>query len=353
VTELLLQELRNLASAAGERALAAAGERIGSMTDRLTEYAKDTGNPSLVAAVTGIQKNAEGKSPVSAALSGGFAGIKEKVKGLFGRGGKGQRPKKLKLTNIVESIDVGVPVRVAYNQWTQFEHFPGFMKKVESAERAADEKSNWKAQVWWSHRTWEATVVQQIPDYCIVWRSTGQKGHVDGSVTFHEAAPNLTRILLVMEYHPQGLFEHTGNIWRAQGRRARLEFKHFRRHVMTQTILHPDEVEGWRGEIRDGEVVKDHDTALAEEQEEQGPGEEERGRGEEEERGRGEEEERGRGEEEERGPEERGERARGRARRREEEEPEGEYEEEPEEEEPPEEPEERPARRRPARARAR
>jgi uncharacterized membrane protein len=284
VTELLLQELRNLASAAGERALAAAGERIGSMTDRLTEYAKDTGNPSLVAAVTGIQKTAEGKSPVSAALSGGFAGIKEKVKQLFGRG-KGKRAKKLKLTNIVESIDVGVPVRVAYNQWTQFEDFPGFMKKVESAERASDEKSNWKAQVWWSHRTWQATVVQQIPDYCIVWRSAGQKGHVDGSVTFHEVTPSMTRILFVMEYHPQGLFERTGNIWRAQGRRARLEFKHFRRHVMTQTILHPDEVEGWRGEIRDGKVVKDHDTALAEEQEEQGRGEEERGRGEEEKQG--------------------------------------------------------------------
>jgi uncharacterized membrane protein len=328
LTELLLQELRNLASTAGERALAAAGERIGSVTDRLTEYAQGTGNASLVAAVTGIEKTAEGKSPVSAALSGGFAGIKEKVKQLFGRG-KAGRAKKLKLTNIVESIDVGVPVRVAYNQWTQFQDFPGFMKKVESGERASDEKSNWKAQVWWSHRTWEATVVQQIPDYCIVWRSTGQKGHVDGSVTFHEVTPSMTRILLVMEYHPQGLFERTGNLWRAQGRRARLEFKHFRRHVMTQTILHPDEVEGWRGEIRDGKVVKDHETALAEEQEEQG-------RREEEEQGRREEEEQGRGE--------RGERGRERGRRREEEEFEGEFEEEPEE---------RPARPRRMRERAR
>jgi hypothetical protein len=85
-------------------------------------------------------------------------------------------------------------------------------------------------------------------------------------VTFHKLAPDMTRLLLVLEYHPQGLFERTGNIWRAQGRRARLELKHFRRHVMTNAILHPEEIEGWRGVIQDGEVVQDHEEALAEEE---------------------------------------------------------------------------------------
>jgi hypothetical protein len=189
----------------------------------------------------------------------------------------------VKLTNIVESIDVGVPVRVAYNQWTQFSDFPSFMKKVENIERQreSEEKINWKAQVWWSHRSWESTIQSQIPDQQIVWRSKGDKGHVDGSVTFHELAPNLTRILLVLEYHPQGLFERTGNLWRAQGRRARLELKHFRRHVMTQTILDPGDVEGWRGVIEDGKVVKDHETALREGQEGEGSGDEVEGRDEE------------------------------------------------------------------------
>jgi hypothetical protein len=141
------------------------------------------------------------------------------------------------------------------------------LKKVENVDSPSDEKLNWKAQIWWSHRTWESNIIRQIPDERIVWRSKGQKGHVDGAVTFHELAPNLTRILLVLEYHPQGLFERTGNIWRAQGRRARLELKHFRRHVMTQVALHPDEIEGWRGVIEDGKVVKDHETALQEEKE--------------------------------------------------------------------------------------
>ena len=125
-----------------------------------------------------------------------------------GKGGKGGG-KKLKVTNIVETIEVGVPVRVAYNQWTQYGDFPSFMKKVEQADRDSDEKMTWKAQVFWSHREWEATVVDQRPDERIVWKSKGQKGHVDGVVTFHELAPSLTKIVVVMEYHPQGMFERT------------------------------------------------------------------------------------------------------------------------------------------------
>jgi hypothetical protein len=125
-------------------------------------------------------------------------------------------------------------------------------------EAGEEQKLNWKAQVFWSHRRWEATILEQVPEDKIVWRSKGEKGHVDGAVTFHELAPNLTRILLVLEYHPQGFMEHTGNMWRAQGRRARLELKHFRRHVMSEAVLHAGEIEGWRGVIEDGEVVLDH-----------------------------------------------------------------------------------------------
>lgn len=62
---------------------------------------------------------------------------------------------------------------------------------------------------------------------------------------------------MVLEYYPQGFFEKTANLWRAQGRRVRLELKHFRRHVMTQVALHPEEVQGWRGEIHDSEVTSE------------------------------------------------------------------------------------------------
>jgi uncharacterized membrane protein len=269
-TERLKGEVGQLAGALSNRAVTSLLDRVKGTTGRLNKYVEGGAGPGLMAAVTGAKGLAEGKSPARSMAGAGMAGIKEKVSGMFRRGGKGGGGKKLKLTNIVESTDVGVPVTLAYNQWTQYSDFPKFTKKVESVDKNKNEeqKTNWKAQVFWSHRTWEATVVDQVPDDRIVWRSKGQKGHVDGAVTFHELAPNLTRVLLVLEYHPQGMFERTGNLWRAQGRRARLELKHFRRHMMTQGVLHPDDIEGWRGTIHDGEVVESHEDAVEREQQE-------------------------------------------------------------------------------------
>ncbi|MER7132244.1 SRPBCC family protein [Streptosporangium saharense] len=262
----LTQELRNLAEALGERLLSSVTEKLGGLTGRLTDFADngDGGIMGLVGSVVGSKHPvATGLKEVAKSAGGGLL---QKITG-GGKGGKGGKSKKLKLTNIVETLDVGAPLRLVYDQWTQFEDFPSFTKKVEGVQQEAEEKLSWKAQVFWSHRTWESTIVEQVPDRHIIWRSKGAKGYVDGAVSFHSLGPDLTRVLLVLEYHPQGLFEHTGNLWRAQGRRARLEFKHFRRHVMTQTLLHPDDIEGWRGEIRDSKVVKDHETALQEEEE--------------------------------------------------------------------------------------
>ncbi|MFY1692334.1 SRPBCC family protein [Plantactinospora sp. WMMB782] len=208
-------ELRNLASAIGERAVAAVTEKVTGATGRLDEYARQGGGPGLLAAATGARKLAEGQHPVKAMFQAGLAGGKERVMSALGRSGRGGS-KQLKVTNIVESIEVGVPIRVAYDQWTQFGDFPSFMKKVETVDADSDEKLTWKAQVLWSHRTWESTIVRQIPDRLIHWRSKGEKGSVDGTVSFHALTPDLTRILVVLEYHPQGFFEHTGNLWRAR-----------------------------------------------------------------------------------------------------------------------------------------
>ncbi|MGW5147368.1 SRPBCC family protein [Rhodococcus koreensis] len=258
---VLQEALQKLVGTVTEKALTSVSDKVQNASGRLTDYAEGGGG-GLLAAVTGSEKLAEGESPIKSAVSGGWQGAKQMVKDTASdvkeavTGGGGSKGKKLKLTNIVETLDVGVPVQLAYNQWTQFADFPSFMKKVERVEQEADEKLEWKAQVFLSHRTWEASIIEQVPDERIVWHSKGAKGYVDGAVTFHEVTPDLTRIVLILEYHPKGLFERTGNIWRAQGRRARLELKHFGRHVMTQSVLHPDEVVGWRGEIRDGEVVE-------------------------------------------------------------------------------------------------
>jgi uncharacterized membrane protein len=266
-TDQLKNVLGQLVSTLASRAVSTVTNKVGESAHRLTEFAEGGGSGGLGAALTGVGKLAEGKNPARAALSAGMSGIGGKVKQALGGGGGNSgdsagasgKGGDLKLTNIVESIDVGVPVDVAYDQWTRFTDFPSFMKKVEGVDQESDEQLTWKAQVLWSHRTWESTILDQKRNEHIVWRSKGAKGYVDGAVTFHELAPRLTRILLVLEYHPQGFFEQTGNLWRAQGRRARLELKHFRRHVMTSTLLQPEEVEGWHGRIRDGEVVEDSD----------------------------------------------------------------------------------------------
>ena len=129
-----------------------------------------------------------------------FSNLKDKVVGLFGGGGGGGggKGKKLKVTVISESLDIGLPLRATYNLWTQYEDFPSFMKKVETVEQESDEKTNWTAKVFWSRRTWQATIIEQVPDSHIIWRSTGPKGHVDGAVGFTEIGPNFTRVLLVL-----------------------------------------------------------------------------------------------------------------------------------------------------------
>jgi uncharacterized membrane protein len=266
----LKSEAGNLVGALTGRALSSALGRINGSVGRLREYAENGGGPGLKAAITGASEMAQGKSRGRAALSAGAGAVKEAAGGLVGKGGKsggGGAGNTQKVTNIVESIDIGAPIRLVYDQWTQFTDFPSFMKKVEKVEQEEQEKLNWQAQIFLSHRNWEATIQEQVPDRRIVWTSKGQKGHVDGAVTFHELDPEMTRVLVVLEYWPQGFFEQTANMWRAQGRRVRLELKHFGRHVMTNAVLHPDDIEGWRGVIKDGEVVKDHQSAVREERE--------------------------------------------------------------------------------------
>lgn len=262
VAERLLHSAEGYLGAQSEKLAGKVGEKVSGTTQKLTDVASGNAEPSSLLGKS-AKNVATGDSPGKAVLKGAFGGITDTVKSIFGKGkGKGAGGKKS--MNIEESIDVGVPIRQAYNRWTQYTEFPKWSKGVQSVNQEDPTKTGWNAKVFWSKRNWNAKINEQIPDQRITWTSDGPKGTVDGVVTFHELAPNLTRILLALEYHPAGLFEKTGNLWRAQGRRARLDLKLYRRLAMMSN----EEVEGWRGEIRDGEVVRDHDEAMAEEQDE-------------------------------------------------------------------------------------
>lgn len=262
----LKNQVADYAKTLGRKALSSAGDQVDKIADRF-DGAGGEGGSTNEAAKAGAEEIAEGKSPAKAALSAATAGAKDKIKGAFGGGSSGSGGSgDFKFSNIVETADVGVPLSVAYNAFTSFEDWPDFMKKVENVERTDDVKLSVKGQAVWSHRTWEATITEQVPDSHIVWESTGSKGYISGSVSFHEVTPTLTRIIAIGEYHKQGFVEGIGALWFTVPRRFRLELKFFVHHVMTQTMLDQEGVEGWRGEIRDGELVTSHEDALEEEQ---------------------------------------------------------------------------------------
>ncbi|MFJ2586601.1 SRPBCC family protein [Streptomyces sp. NPDC087538] len=259
----LREEASNFLSAQVERLAEKAGDKLTDVTGQLTDVAESGSLPAIGSRIL------QGDSPLKAFVGEKAKGVKDKVVGkvkeAFG-GGKGKRKSSGgKVMNIIEVLDVGVPLRVAYDHWTQYDQFSSFAKGVRDVSKSDEMSSDWKVKVGPSSRGFKATVQEQIPDDRIVWTSEGAKGTTRGAVSFHELAPSLTRIVLVVEYYPSGFFEKTGNLWRAQGRRMRLDFKHFQRYV----TLAQEEPEGWRGEIRDGEVVVSHEDAMEEEAAEQ------------------------------------------------------------------------------------
>ncbi|MFG3319585.1 SRPBCC family protein [Streptomyces sp. NPDC048171] len=263
----LKEQLAAFASAKGQQMADKAGERISGLAQDLGNVGE--GNSTLLD--VGRRVLGEGESPVKAFLGKKAGDVKDKVvdtvKGVFGGGGKAGS---VKVTNIVEVIDVGKPVRTVYDRWTQLEEFSSFTKGVQSVSQSDEVESDWKAKIAFSNRSWKATVQEQVPDERIVWNSEGGKGTTRGAVSFHELTPDLTRVVAVVEYYPSGFFEKTGNIWRAQGRRLRLDLKHFLRYA---TLSDDEELEGWRGEIRDGEVVRSHEEGLEDDEEDGDDGE--------------------------------------------------------------------------------
>ncbi|WP_028847236.1 SRPBCC family protein [Thermocrispum agreste] len=247
----ITDELKSYAKAKSSSVMGRLGSNLTDVTQQLNDAAEN-GGPLGKAGKAAADKLADGGSPGKAALSGAATGVKEKVKSMFGGGGGS---KSTKATVIVEDIDIGAPVDVVYDQWTQFEEFSSFTKGVESVEQSDQVESTWRFKVAMSRRTVQATVTEQVPFRRIAWTSDGAKGSSKGVVTFHPLADDLTKVLLVLEYFPSGFVEKTGNIWRAVGRRARLDLKHFRRFVTTNG----EATGSWRGEIADGEVVRGPD----------------------------------------------------------------------------------------------
>jgi uncharacterized membrane protein len=149
------------------------------------------------------------------------------------------------MATIEKSIEVEVPVRVAYNQWTQFEEFPKFMEGVREVHQLDDKTLRWRAEIGGKEEEWIAEITEQIPDERIAWRSRSGKRNA-GVVTFHRIADNRTRIMLQLEYEPEGAVENLGDALGMVTRRVEGDQQRFKEFVESRGR----ETGAWRGEIR-------------------------------------------------------------------------------------------------------
>jgi uncharacterized membrane protein len=148
------------------------------------------------------------------------------------------------MSTIEHSVDVNVPIRVAYNQWTQFESFPEFMAGVEAIKQVTDTRTHWVTEIAGVKREFDAEITEQHPDERIAWRSI-DKPHQAGVVTFHRLTPDTARVTLQMEYDPEGFIETAGDWLQVVKLRVRNDMERFKTFIEARG----GETGAWRGEV--------------------------------------------------------------------------------------------------------
>jgi uncharacterized membrane protein len=155
------------------------------------------------------------------------------------------------MATIEKSIEVGVPVPVAYGQWTQFEEFPQFMSGVKEVRQLDDGHVHWVAEVGSETREWDAEIVEQEPDRVIAWRSTSGTPNA-GRVQF-EPIGRGTRVTVEIEHEPEGMKEKIGSFFGADESQVEDDLERFRELVEGREVPTGE----WRGRIESGDVVDD------------------------------------------------------------------------------------------------
>ncbi|HSD24883.1 MAG TPA: SRPBCC family protein [Solirubrobacterales bacterium] len=246
----------------------------GEAKDKLSDVASDTASSvgdqakqaaksAVASKVPGLSDDGEGEgllSKLTPGSSGEGEGLLSKItpgssdddddgdsegRAAPGQGGSGRR------MPIQQSVDVAVPIKIAYNRWTQFEDWPDFMHRVESVDQADDTTISVSIKVWGLTRRFEAEIQEQRPDERIEWNVSEGLSHT-GVVTFHELAPRLTRVEVSLDFEPQGMLEKMGRGMRFAKRAVRGDLHRFKAIVE----LDEEAEGGWRGTIEDGEVKR-------------------------------------------------------------------------------------------------
>jgi uncharacterized membrane protein len=154
------------------------------------------------------------------------------------------------MASVEYSLNVKVPVRTAYNQWTQFEDYPRFMEGVKSVRQLDDKRLHWQAEIAGKDEEWDATITEQAPDQRVAWTSTSGATN-SGVVTFHYIDPNTTKVMLQLDYEPEGTVEKIGSALGVPQKRVEGDLKRFKDFIEARG----HETGAWRGEIERGQTT--------------------------------------------------------------------------------------------------
>ena len=153
------------------------------------------------------------------------------------------------MSQFEEGIEVNVPVKTAYNQWTQFEDFPQFMEGVKECKQITDSRLRWRAEILGVEREWEAEIDEQTPDQRIAWHAIDGTTNA-GVVTFHRIDDNTCKVMLQLEFEPEGIVEAAGDFLGVLKTQLKGDLKKFKGFIESRG----QETGAWRGEIKQDSV---------------------------------------------------------------------------------------------------
>lgn len=153
------------------------------------------------------------------------------------------------MSTIEQSIEVDVPVRTAYNQWTQFEEFPQFMEGVERVEQRTDTMTHWVTKIAGVSREFDAQIVEQEPDRVVRWRSVDGPQN-EGTVRFEPVDEKRTRVSLRLDFDPEGIVEKAGDVLGVVRMRTKGDLERFKRFIEERGT----ETGAWRGDVQGGQA---------------------------------------------------------------------------------------------------
>ena len=154
------------------------------------------------------------------------------------------------MASITESIELDVPLRTAYNQWTQFEEFPKFMEGIERVEQLDDTHLRWHGQIAGKDEQWESEITEQEPDQRIAWKTTSGNGP-EGVITFHRLEDQRCKVTVQMDYEPDGVVENVGSALGFDSRRVKGDLERFAELLEERGT----ETGAWRGEVHQDSVT--------------------------------------------------------------------------------------------------